>query len=243
MEPTMDSMLSLMTNMPKAPPLEGTYPSRTILLYTQLQSSNLAQSPAVGSCSAYDDSAQSQDFSLPHTILKSLGFFNPYTFPHVSSTAQQARGISSFSPTRMSNSRIIVRLCESASQLLGRWCDQKFVLNDRNDTTRSRDVPALIAKDASVCQVLHADARIQSDGEMAVSGPRNPSEGTTAGALMILAIRHNSVGGSNVVKDVIIVGRWHSRETVVAVPPLTAEQDVRCETICVMQQAGTGGIA
>ncbi len=179
---------------------------------------------------------------MPHTILKSFLFFNPYTSPHVSSTAQQARGTSSFSPTRMSNSRIIVRLCESASQLLGRWCDQKFVLNGRNDTTRSRDVPALIAKDASVCQVLHADARIQSDGEMAVSGPRNPSEGTTAGVL-IFAIRHNSVGESNVMKDVIVVGRWHSRETVVAVPPLTAEQDVRCETICVMQQAGTGGIA
>jgi len=101
----------------------------------------------------------------------------------------------------------------------------------------------LIGKDAPVYQVLHVDIRIQFDGDMAVSGSGNPSVGRTAGALMIFAVRSDFVGDSNVVRDEVNIRRWRGREMAVSVPPLTAERSSRCETICVVQEAGTGRIA
>ena len=116
-----------------------------------------------------------------------------------------------------------------------------MVLNGRVDASHSHDLGILIAKDASA---VHSEASAgveihrDSDGAMTVTGPQNP-----AGSLMILAIRYDPMGGGNIVREVVNIGRWKGGETAFTVPPMTSEAKAGCETICVVQEAGAGGIA
>lgn len=213
--------------------------------YSRSQSSTL--SPDIyRSRSGSDASAQSWIFSAPLTIIEFFPTSSthlPPALPLNDPSSGRHVLLLTYPPSTFENRQLdyanALPNCSAADP-------PTLVLNGRIDASHSRDLQALIAEDSAGFHASdghHVELRKQPDGGMLVSGSSNPGDSSRHGSLMILAIRYDPVGGSNLVRDVVNIGRWQGGETVVTVPPMTGERDRGCETICVVQEAGAGGIA